>query len=322
MENLLSPIVLFTYNRPRHTLSTLQALSKNELASKSTLYIYCDGPKPCAPETTLDAIREVRKIVREKHWCREVYITEYDTNKGLANSIKEGIDNVFRKSERIIVMEDDLITSPSFLNYMNEALNYYQNRKTVFSISGYNLPPGKLKIPEDYPYDVYVSLRNSSWGWATWKDRWEQVDWKLTVFDEISSNKNIIEAFNRGGEDVYPMLMAQKSGALDIWSIQFTLAHFVNHAVSISPVVSYVDNIGLDASGEHCKPDTSLKNPMLNENKHPEFLDVLYEDKRIINAYCSAFYPYKRPVWQKMVNRISRILGGKNVYTLKKKVYC
>jgi hypothetical protein len=322
MNKSLSPIILFTYNRPQHTMITLQALAKNELASESTLFIYCDGPKPDASSETQHAIQEVRKIVRQNPWCREVHIIENDYNKGLANSIKTGIGDVLQNFERIIVIEDDLITSPSFLNYMNEALDYYENRKTVFSISGYNLPPGKLPIPDDYPYDVYVSLRNSSWGWATWKDRWEQVDWELTAFEEISANKNMMAAFNRGGEDVFPMLSAQKSGALNIWSIQFTLAHFVNHSVSISPVVSYVDNIGLDSSGEHCNPDTSLKNYTLNENPHPKFLDVLYEDKRIINSYYSAFYPSKRPVWKKTVNRISRMLGGKNLFLLKRKVYC
>lgn len=322
MNNILAPIVLFVYNRPYHTEQTLAALQRNELAMQTILYIYCDGPKENATIETKEKINEVRRIVNEKQWCKEVIIIESEKNKGLANSIQNGVSDIINKHGRVIVMEDDLITSPVFLNYMNKALDYYEARKSVFSISAYNMPSNMLQIPEDYDFDVYVCLRNDSWGWATWEDRWKQVDWSVANYQTMLQNTEMQQAFNRGGDDVFEMLQMQQSGKLNIWSIQFTMAHFVNHAVSIVPTLSYVDNVGLDGSGENCGTSLTLKNNTLNTNKNIRFLNILYQDKRIINAFYSANCRKKRPLWQKIINRISRLSGRKNVFVIKKKIYC
>ncbi|MGB4415538.1 MAG: glycosyl transferase [Paludibacter sp.] len=321
MNDSLAPIVLFVYNRPFHTEQTLSALQQNDLARQSTLYIYCDGTKENTSVENTENIRAVRRIVKEVQGFKEVFIIESEQNKGLACSIQSGISEIIKKHGRVIVLEDDLITSPAFLSYMNKALVYYENRKSVFSISGYNMPSTLMQIPEDYEYDVYVSLRNDSWGWGTWDDRWNQVDWNVSSYPAMLKSKQLQEAFNRGGDDMFEMLQKQQSGKLNIWSIQFTLAHFMNHAVSIVPTVSYVDNVGLDGSGENCGLNPSLKNKTLCTNENIRFLDILYEDKRIINAFYSANCNKKRPLWQKMLNRLSRLLGRKNIFVIKKKIY-
>ena len=118
------------------------------------------------------------------------------------------------------------------------------------------------------------------------------------------------------------MLQAQQKGELDIWSIQFTLAHFVNHAVSIVPTVSYVDNIGLDGSGENCSSSTALRNNLLCQSETIKFLESLYQDKRLINSFYNAYCRKRRPLWQKIINRMSRTMGSKNVFVIKKKIYC
>jgi len=322
MTDSLAPIVLFVYNRPWHTSQTLHALMQNKLAEQSILYIYCDGAKQDASEASLQDLEAVRKIVKEQKWCKEVFIIEADQNKGLAASIKNGVTEVISKYGQVIVMEDDLITSPAFLTYMNKALSYYINRKSVFSISGYNLPTNIMQIPPDYEYDVYVSLRNGSWGWASWEDRWSQIDWDVQHYPTIFTDKNLQESFNRGGDDVFEMLQQQQSGKLNIWSIQFTVAHFVNHAVSIVPTVSYVDNLGLDGTGENCSINPTYRNNTLCTNEDIKFIDILYEDKRIINAFYSANCNVKRPLWQKIINRLSRMVGKGNVFVIKKKIYC
>jgi len=321
MNNVLAPIVLFVYNRPSHTEQTLRSLAANEQASQSTLYIYCDGYKENASDETIENIHAVRRIVKAKQWCKEVLIIESEKNKGLALSIKTGVSEVIEKHGRVIVMEDDLVTSPVFLNFMNQSLNYYNNRKSVFSIGGYTMPPTMMQIPNDYEYDVFVCLRNESWGWATWDDRWNQVDWNVADYQSMLNNKQMQEAFNRGGDDVFEMLQMQQNGKLNIWSIQFTMAHFMNHSVSIIPTHSYVDNVGLDGSGENCGTSLSLRNDSLCVNENIRFLDILYEDKRIINAFYSANCSMKRPLWKKLVNRLSRLIGKKKVFVIKKKIY-
>lgn len=318
----LAPVVLFVYNRPDHTLQTLKALKNNILSTDTKLYIHADGARKNANEETKDKITRVREIIYREKWCGEVEIIEAGENKGLAQSIKAGVTSVLEKYGKVIVMEDDLITSPAFLTYMNKALDYYKTRQSVFSISAYNLPSKMMQIPDDYLYDVYVSMRNGSWGWGTWNDRWVQVDWTVKAFQAMTNNKEMQNAFNRGGDDMFEMLQDQQSGKLNIWSIQFTLAHFMNHAVSIVPTVSYVDNLGLDGSGENCTISNSLRNNTLNVNSDILFLDILYEDRRIINSFYSANCRVKRPLWQKIINRLSRLLGGKNVFVIKKKIYC
>jgi len=322
MNNNLAPIVLFVYNRPWHTEQTLNALMQNEQASESTLYIYCDGGKVDATEEQKQNIIEVGKVVRKKQWCKEVFIIVSKQNKGLANSIISGVTEVIDKHGKVIVLEDDLITSMFFLKYMNNALNYYQNRKTVFSISADRPLYNHFQIPKDYEYDVFVSLRFYSYGWATWIDRWKSVDWTLDFIVDYLNKPWQIEAFNRGGEDLNKMLIMQLNHKIDSWAIRFVFAHYVNHAVAILPCVSYIDNIGCDGSGIH----SGYKGLQYRKNisdaiRNPIFLDVLYEDKRIINSFYSAYYPKKRPFWKKIINRLCRIVGRKNVFFIKKKVY-
>ncbi len=321
MDNELAPIVLFVYNRPHHTDKTLQHLKANFLANESTLYIYADGPRVDCDKAKLSTIDEVRLIIKREKWCKEVIIYESNINIGLAQSIKMGVTDVLKRHDKVIVLEDDLITSPAFLSYMNCCLSHYSERNSVFSIGGYCLPPEKLTIPNDYNYDVFVSLRNTSWGWATWQNRWKQVDWNVNLFDEISNNPFIVDSLNWKGDDVFKMLQSQQNGSLNIWSIQFVVAHFVNHAISILPTKSYVDNIGMDGTGENCISTDSLKNSELNTNTNIKLLDILYQDKRIINSFYNAYCHLKRPLWQKIFNRMSRLFGGENIYNIKRKIY-
>jgi hypothetical protein len=327
----LAPIVLFTFNRPWHTEQTLNALIQNVLANESILYVYADGPKENASPETLKNIAEVRALVLSKQWCKEVVLVASDTNIGCRDSIIRGISEVLQKHEQVIIMEDDIITSPQFLTYMNLSLNYYKDRMAVFSISGHSHSPEKYKIPQDYTYDVYVSPRLFNWGWGTWANRWNQTNWSLDYYNEFAKSKYEVEAFNRCGDDLFKMLKEEKIGESDAWDIQFTFAHFRNHAVSIVPCIPYTRNIGLDGSGTHCNmgDKAELSNTdsaksysyQLNTNKTPKLIDILYEDKRIINSIYSAFYPQKRPVWQKAINRLSRMLGRENVFVIKKKIY-
>jgi len=320
MKNL-APIILFSYNRPLHTEQVLQALKKNELANESILYIFVDGPRIDATEEQRNRIDQVCEVVKKEQWCSEVFYYISKTNIGCRNSILAGITKIINQYGKAIILEDDIYTSPQFLKFMNEALDFYENRKSVFSISGYNLPEHKLKIPDDYKYDVYVSLRLWNWGWATWKDRWEQVDWNYDFVPQFVHQKEQVEAFNRGGDDLIQMLIDMYSHRIDAWDIQYAFAHFQNHAIAIMPCKSYVENIGLDGSGIHCGITKDFKTNVNFASKEAHFIDILYEDKRIINSLSSVFCKKKRPLIKKIINRLSRILLGRNIFIIKKKVF-
>ncbi|MFW6016806.1 MAG: glycosyltransferase, partial [bacterium] len=240
---MLSPIVLFVYNRPEHTKKTIKALKKNKLADKSKLFIFSDGEKSANDK---QKVKEVRKIINKIDGFKQGKVFESEENKGLANSVIDGVTKIINQYGKVIVLEDDLITSKNFLRYMNRALDFYEEDKKIWSISGYNLPIG---IPDDYKHDVYLSYRASSWGWATWKDRWDKIDWDINDYSEFINDKSAQKLFNRGGSDMKNMLKSQMEGKIDSWAIRWCYNQFKNDSYTIYPVVSKVKNIGMDGSG-------------------------------------------------------------------------
>lgn len=318
----LHPIILFTYNRPWHTEQVLQALKRNEFADQSHLIVFVDGPKSSATKEQLKQIEEVRKIVQKENWCGSVEYHIAEQNIGCRNSIIQGISQVLDTYEAAIILEDDIVTSPYFLKFMNTALEYYKEYKSVFSISGVTLPEKRFQLPSDYEYDVYVSLRQLNSGWATWNDRWDKINWNLDFVNKFVRNNNLTTAYSRGGDDLIKMLIEEVEGKSDAWDVQFTFNHFKNHAVSIVPRYSYIDNIGGDGSGtHHFDSNNVLRYDLSRSIPNPRFLDIIYQDSRIINAFYNAFTSTKRPIWQKIINRLSRIFGGKNIFVIKKKIY-
>ena len=328
----LAPIIVFAYNRPEHLRKTLTWLGQNELANGSTLYVYCDGPKPIKDEGMKGLMDEkvvaARKVAHELAIVptfKEVHIIEREENLGLGTSVITGVTEVINKHGRAIVLEDDLETSPYFLSYMNQCLDHYDARKSVFSISGLSRPHPERFFPKEYPYDVYVSLKHHPWGWATWADRWSQVDWSAKTYDEIANNLQMLAAFKRMGEDEWEELTMQVKEGKQIWSARFALAHFVNHAVSIAPVKTYVRNIGAGVDSTNCKMDDlgrwEISESDLCNTSELRFLDVLYEDARIVNAWYSFFKKGKRSLWGKLRNWYGRKFLQRDEYALKGKVY-
>lgn len=320
--NNLAPIIVFCYNRPVHLEQTLDALSRNELADQSTLYIYCDGPKDGASDEMRQKIAEVRQVARKRQWCKEVHIIEAEKNNGLANSIIGGVTDVINKHGKVFVLEDDLVSSPYMLKFVNKALDFYEDYAGVYSISVNRPPLSKMQIPDDYPYDVFACLRSYSTGWGTWKDRWNKVDWSMDDFDRCKQNPDMLRALCRLGDDFPPMMQMQKDGKIDSWAVRFGFAHFMYHAVAILPCRSYVTNIGFDGTGTHSGTVANVyENDLSQSVTNPRMLNMVYEDDRIINAFYNAFTYQRRPLWQKAINYIARKLGKKAPFVIKKKVY-
>lgn len=324
-----APVIVFNYNRPEHSMRTWEALSRNQFASETELYLYCDGPKDGASEEMKCAIASLHEQAekysaeaKKEGKFKDIHVVCAERNKGLANSIIGGVTEVVNRHGKVIVLEDDLVSSPYLLKYMNEALDYYQNYGGVMSISANRPPMSKMQIPEDYQYDVFACLRSYSTGWATWRDRWSKVDWTMDDFERCKSNPDMLRALNRLGEDFAPMMQMQVDGKIDSWAVRFGFSHFKNHSVAILPCKSYVTNIGFDGTGTHSGTIAkTYENDLSQSVENPRFLDVVYEDDRIINAFYSSFYPKRRPLWKKAVNFIARKLGKKPPFVIKKKVY-
>ena len=240
----LAPIVLFVYNRIDHLKQLITSLQLNEEAQYSDLHIYSDGPRD---EAEVPEVEEVRCYLKSNTGFEKVEITHRDQNMGLAGNVIDGVSDVLKENETVIVLEDDLVLGGGFLKVMNELLVRYQQVKNIGSISGFVYP---ISIPQNAP-DFFLLPRASSWGWATWSDRWVGVDWGISDFDEFVKSRKQQACFNQGGEDMTPMLMKWKFGINDSWAIRWSYHHFKNDMYGLFPKHNMVLNAGNDGSGTH-----------------------------------------------------------------------
>ena len=298
-----APIVLFVYNRLIHARQTVEALQKNALAKESDLIIYSDAPRD---SSAVGAVCEVRNYVKTIAGFRSISIVERDRNWGLANSVIDGVTTVVNQYGRIIVLEDDLVTSPNFLEYMNAALDHYESDPKAFSVGAYNFPDKTMPIPSDYSWDTYAAFRCCSWGWATWIDRWKRVDWNMNYYETFMRDQVARESFNRGGPDMTQTLKMQHEGRIDSWAIRFCYAHYANQMHCIYPVKTLVMNIGLDHSGMHCGIDPRREHSSFDEQWTPRaFCPADKVDARIGRSFHDAFAPPKRSLVTRILHRLS-----------------
>lgn len=240
-----APIALFVYNRTSHTAQTLVALSRNELAEKSDLIIFSDAPK--SPEHA-KAVSEVRKLIKEVRGFRSVRIVEREENYGLARSIINGVTELVSQYGRIIVLEDDLVTSPHFLGFMNAGLDRYADEIQVMQVAGYMFPVD-LEASED---SLFLPF-STSWGWATWERAWNLFDPHCEGYKVLKNDPALKKRFDLN--DSYPyfnMLRAQIEGEIDSWAIRWYLSMFMHDGIAIYPKHTLVGNTGFDGSGTHC----------------------------------------------------------------------
>lgn len=245
----LAPIVFFTYNRPNHTRKSLLALSENTLAPDSKLYIFCDGTPASTSEENIKNNNLVKKVIREKNWCGKVEIIESSFNKGLAKSVIEGIEEILNKYGKIIVLEDDLITSTYFLEYMNKGLVLYENDPKVAQISGFTYAPPSLL---DTKSSFFLPL-TTTWGWATWKRVWEICDFECKDYTLLKQDEKLAYQFNYNNSYNFKKMFVQQmeSNKVSSWGIRFYWNIFKQQSVVLYPEKSLVKNIGWDNSGKH-----------------------------------------------------------------------
>ena len=241
----LAPIALFVYNRPWHTQQTVEALKKNELSKESDLFIFSDGAK-----TAVDAenVRRVRDYINTIDGFRSVTVEKKERNYGLANSIIGGVTTLCDKFRKVIVIEDDLVVSRYFLEYMNAALKRYEQDEKVMQISGHMFP---VEIASEH--DALFLPFTTSWGWATWKRAWDQFDPTMNGYEKLRKSKMLRRKFDLDGSYAYfKMLELQVKGKIDSWAIRWYLSVFMLDGLTLFPVKTLVNNIGFDGSGTHC----------------------------------------------------------------------
>jgi len=271
-------IALFIYNRPSHTAKTLEALRDAHKSQDLPLYVFADGPKT---EESRKAVKEVRDLFTGYDWLAGIERDFAVDNRGLAKSIIRGVSHVLGRHEAVVVLEDDIVLAQNAIEYFLQALQLYRERKAVASISGFAHPAQRLRIPVGYPYDAYFLTRMYSWGWATWRDRWNTVDWDIERWCNQSNDKYLKNALFHVSPDLPEMMNSQRDGTIDSWAVRFVYDHFISGAVSLIPVRSYVQNIGMDGSGVHSGTTDRERNDLALAKDYPLFPPFVSIDRVI-----------------------------------------
>jgi hypothetical protein len=235
----LAPIILFCFNRPENTKNTLEALSQNNLANQSILIIYCDGPKKGTSDKDLKLIEEVRALVDKEQRFKKVKVIKRSENMGLANSIITGVTDVVNEYGSVIVLEDDILCSKYFLDFMNESLGKYKNNSKVFSIGACNYFAIGKDIPESFALPVADCL-----GWATWKNRWDLFESDSQKLITQIEEKDLVKEFSLlGYYDFFGMLKLQSEGKINSWAIRWQAVIFLNNMLTIYPNPSVTQHV-------------------------------------------------------------------------------
>ena len=242
--NNLAPIVLFTYNRLDHTKRTVEALRANLYAKESVLYIYSDAPKT---ETAAEAVQAVRGYLHTIDGFRGVHIILREENWGLARNIMDGVTQIVNQYGKIIVLEDDIVTSKYFLKYMNDALEIYKGSPRVMNISAYICPIATEDLPE-----TFFMHFSYCWGWATWKDAWALFEREPKKLIKEFTKDDIYHFTLEGTVDYWQQVVANEEGRLYTWAVFWGATIFRNQGLTLIPRESLTLNIGMDGTGEHC----------------------------------------------------------------------
>lgn len=298
-------IAIFAFNRPDLLQRTLTALAANELVDKASLTIFCDGPRHEKDEPGTRAVRELAKKARG---FATVEVVERPKNMGCAASIIDGLTEMFRLHERLIVIEDDIVTSSYTLRFLSEGLARYADNEKVFNIAAWSPPHIARNIPANYPYDVYAIPRFNCWGWASWRDRFQDIDWDVQDYQIFKNSPQLRKAFNAGGDDLSSMLDDQIQGKIDTWDIRADYARFKKNMLGINPVRSYALNIGM-GSGTHTTTATTYWDSDISlAVEHPRFMDEVSVDYYIHKIYLSCYNRKKCSLPVRVIKKVYKIL--------------
>lgn len=274
-------IIVFAYNRSWHLRETLNALKMNKGVEK--LYIFQDGLKI---EEHRKEWKKTQEVIKEIDWCDVIYFLS-DINKGLRKSILDGVNYVFQENDAVIVLEDDCIPTSNFMDFMQQSLEKYKDYEKVFSVSGYAWP---MELKEKN-FDAYFCGRISSFGWGTWKTRWEKLEINYEIIREMKTDIDLSEQLAIWGNDLEDILVGNVKGRTDSWAVFWALSVIKQGGLCLNPYNSLIKNIGFDGSGVHSGSIERKKAPAMDERVERFILpDQLTIDEEVKCAFPMLFH--------------------------------
>jgi hypothetical protein len=291
MQNF-APIALFVYNRPEHTRRTIKFLKQNLLAEESRLFIFSDASKN---ESSQLLVEEVREIIKSVDGFMEVQIIERKSNLGLADSIIDGVSRLVKEYGKVIVFEDDLISSSYTLQYFNDALNRYQNEDKVMHVGAYMYALNDESLPETFFYRAATS-----WGWATWDRAWmnfePDIDQLISQFNSEKKHQFSIE----GTMNFWKQIEEFKSGKNNSWAIRWYASIFLKGGLTLNPSQSLINNIGHDGTGIHSGLN-DIYNVIINPQPIHSFPEKIKENQQAYWSIKEFLKNRKGNFWQRIL---------------------
>lgn len=295
-----SPIVLFCYNRLYHLQDVIDSIKKNSLAKESKLYIFSDNFKN---EGDKDAVLAVRKYLKTITGFKSVHIFESQLNKGLTQSIIDGVSEVICKYGKIIVLEDDCVVSPYFLDYMNSALDKYQDDDAVMHINGY-IP----NIDSSMLNETFFISHMFCWGWGTWKQSWDCYEKNPKKLRSLFNNK-MKKKFNFNGHyDVFSQIIQNDKGKIDTWAVFWGAIVFLKESFCLTPKTPLVQNIGTDSSGTNFTFSTNKYDVDLHQEPITSFPEKIEESHDAYLALVSFYKSKKLTFWGRIKLKSKKII--------------
>ncbi len=286
-SEIYAPVVIFVYNREKEISELIESLSKDMLAKEHDVFIFSDGPRNSNDEIRVNRVRRFIDLLPGKGLFKNVTIKKAPVNKGLAESVIDGVSEIIGKYGKVIVLEDDLTVSKVFLTYMNKCLDFYEKDKRIWSISGHS---PDIKSAKHCNKNIYLSYRASSTGWGTWRDRWELTDWNVRDYRWFSLNPLAQIRFCRGGNDLPGMLRAQRRGQIDSWAIRWCYSQSMHNMFSVAPITTFVLIGGYDGNGTHSW--IGDKEFLYNEKTENSILEWCYDRLEVDRKIISELYEH------------------------------
>lgn len=300
----LAPVALFAYARPDHLRRTVDALAANELARDTRLIVFSDGNRDASD---VSAVKAVRQYLSGVGGFAAVSIVERPRNMGLADSIISGVTEVVNGYGRVIVLEDDVVTSRWFLKYMNDALIRYSNEQKVMHIAGYMFNMN----PEDLP-EAFFLRPASCWGWATWKRAWRHFARSGARYIHDFADEDIHRFNLNGAHDYWGQLVANERGALKTWAVYWYASVFSRDGLCLHPRESLVTNIGHDGSGTNCGVSSIFRGNMSGKpvTSFPVEIDEHAMAMRRLEEFFGALrQPERKSLLRRMVKHVAGIFS-------------
>lgn len=291
----LSPIGIGVYGRVNHLKQTIAALLQNDLSDQSDLYIFSDAPRPGDEER----VAEVRDYLHQVKGFKSVSVIERTTNGRTYNN-RAGMKYLLDKYGKMIWLEEDIVTAPGFLSFMNQALERYASYPDVISITGYTQP---IPIPKDYEPDVFFLKSFNAWGFATWRHKFSPFDFSYdsATFYSVARDSKKLAKLQENGEDLLLMLWDDCRGRIDALDVKVMFHQYLKGLYTVYPVQSYVQNIGHDGSGVHCPPSDRFHHKYLASKKdHFLFPEEVVENNEIRAAH----YAFRKLSYKQEVKKI------------------